>query len=117
MTGLDHYHAQVPDGVTGGYVLAEVRLLSSDEGGRTEPVAAGYRPQLFIGMTNRGARVYNDAVWVRLWPEVVRPGERCVVALVPLTQELLILLGEGSDIAFAEGHREIGQGVVLDVRS
>jgi translation elongation factor EF-Tu-like GTPase len=106
----------MPDEVRGGYLLAEVRLLRTDEGGRSDPVSEGYRPQLFIGLTRRGQRVYNDAVWVGLWPDVVAPGERCVVALAPLTPELLVLLGEGSDVAFAEGHREVARGTVLDVR-
>lgn len=82
---------------------ARVYVLSAREGGRTTPVASGYRPQFYI----RTADVVGD---IDLGGAgVVRPGET-----VTLTVELGrdVPLEPGLGFAIREGGRTVGAGTV-----
>ncbi|MEU4039202.1 elongation factor Tu [Streptomyces collinus] len=85
---------------------ARVYLLSGKEGGRTTPVASGYRPQFYI----RTADVVGD-IELTTAP-VARPGQT-VEMTVELGRE--IPLEPGLGFAVREGGRTVGAGTVLTV--
>ncbi|MFI7502733.1 elongation factor Tu [Streptomyces sp. NPDC049687] len=85
---------------------AQVYVLSAREGGRTTPVATGYRPQFYI----RTADVVGDVDLGET--AVARPGER-VVMTVELGREVPLEAGLG--FAVREGGRTVGAGTVTAV--
>ncbi|NWF30374.1 elongation factor Tu [Streptomyces sp. PKU-EA00015] len=85
---------------------AQVYVLSAREGGRSTPVATGYRPQFYI----RTADVVGD---VDLGAGgVARPGET-VTMTVELGRE--VPLESGLGFAIREGGRTVGAGTVTAV--
>ncbi|MFB7781467.1 elongation factor Tu [Streptomyces vinaceus] len=85
---------------------AQVYVLSAREGGRTTPVATGYRPQFYI----RTADVVGD---VDLGTAgVARPGET-VTMTVELGRD--VPLEPGLGFAIREGGRTVGAGTVSAV--
>ncbi|MCH0572614.1 elongation factor Tu [Streptomyces sp. MUM 136J] len=85
---------------------AQVYVLSAREGGRTTPLATGYRPQFYI----RTADVVGD---VDLGgAAVARPGEQ-VEMTVELGRE--VPLEPGLGFAVREGGRTVGAGTVTAV--
>ncbi|MET7917222.1 elongation factor Tu [Streptomyces avermitilis] len=85
---------------------ARVYVLSTREGGRTTPVATGYRPQFYI----RTADVVGD---VDLGDTAVaRPGDT-VTMTVSLGRG--VPLGPGLGFAIREGGRTVGAGTVTTV--
>ncbi|MFF5703365.1 elongation factor Tu [Streptomyces sp. NPDC012794] len=107
------------DGVRRGHVVAapgsvvpsrrftaRVYVLSAREGGRTTPVATGYRPQFYV----RTADVVGD---VDLGAAAVaRPGET-VAMTVELGRDVPLEAGLG--FAIREGGRTVGAGTVTAV--
>ncbi|MER5542557.1 elongation factor Tu [Streptomyces sp. NPDC002589] len=87
---------------------AQVYVLSAREGGRTTPVATGYRPQFYI----RTADVVGD---VDLGPVgVARPGDTVEMS-VELGRE--VPLEPGLGFAIREGGRTVGAGTVVSIGS
>ncbi|WP_328784167.1 elongation factor Tu [Streptomyces canus] len=82
---------------------AQVYVLSAREGGRTTPVATGYRPQFYI----RTADVVGDVDLGDV--AVARPGDR-VVMTVELGRD--VPLEPGLGFAIREGGRTVGAGTV-----
>jgi elongation factor Tu len=82
---------------------AQVYVLSAREGGRTTPVATGYRPQFYI----RTADVVGDVDLGEV--AVARPGEQ-VVMTVELGRD--VPLEPGLGFAIREGGRTVGAGTV-----
>ncbi|WP_128430575.1 elongation factor Tu [Streptomyces cyaneus] len=85
---------------------AQVYVLSAREGGRTTPVATGYRPQFYI----RTADVVGDIDLGEV--AVARPGET-VTMTVELGRE--VPLEPGLGFAIREGGRTVGAGTVTAV--
>ncbi|MGP3983033.1 elongation factor Tu [Streptomyces sp. KR80] len=85
---------------------AQVYVLSAAEGGRTTPVATGYRPQFYI----RTADVVGDMDLGET--AVARPGDT-----VTVTVELgrAVPLEAGLGFAIREGGRTVGAGTVVAV--
>ncbi|MHC3472266.1 elongation factor Tu [Streptomyces sp. 7R007] len=92
--------------VPGRRFSARVYVLSAREGGRTTPVATGYRPQFYI----RTADVVGDVDLGEA--AVVRPGET-----VTMNVELgrAVPLEPGLGFAIREGGRTVGAGTVSTV--
>ncbi len=88
------------------HFTAQVYVLSAREGGRTTPVASGYRPQFYI----RTADVVGDVDLGEVG--VARPGET-VVMTVELGREVPLEAGLG--FAIREGGRTVGAGTVTAV--
>ncbi|MGY0022416.1 elongation factor Tu [Streptomyces sp. cg35] len=85
---------------------AQVYVLSAAEGGRSTPVATGYRPQFYL----RTADVVGD---VDLGDTAVaRPGDT-VTMTVELGRD--VPLEPGLGFAIREGGRTVGAGTVTDV--
>ncbi|MFG2983946.1 elongation factor Tu [Streptomyces sp. NPDC048258] len=85
---------------------AQVYVLSAREGGRTTPVATGYRPQFYI----RTADVVGDVDLGEAG--VARPGET-VTMTVELGRD--VPLESGLGFAIREGGRTVGAGTVTAV--
>ncbi|MEU8651816.1 elongation factor Tu [Streptomyces sp. NPDC048737] len=85
---------------------ARVHVLSTREGGRSTPVATGYRPQFHI----RTADVVGDVDLAEV--AVARPGDT-VVMTVELGREMPLEPGLG--FAVREGGRTVGAGTVTTV--
>ncbi|WP_371658544.1 elongation factor Tu [Streptomyces sp. NBC_00280] len=85
---------------------AQVYVLSTREGGRTTPVATGYRPQFYI----RTADVVGDVDLGEM--AVARPGDT-VTMTVELGREVPLEAGLG--FAIREGGRTVGAGTVTAV--
>ncbi|WGM38161.1 elongation factor Tu [Caulobacter sp. NIBR1757] len=85
---------------------AQVFVLTPDEGGRHTPFGAGYRPQLFFGVTDvTGVLNPEDGVQVN-------PGDRAEIGF-----ELMKPVGIEPGVRFAirEGGRTVGAGIVTEV--
>jgi elongation factor Tu len=82
---------------------AQVYVLSAREGGRTTPVATGYRPQFYIRTADVVGNVDLGEVGV------ARPGDR-VVMTVELGRD--VPLEPGLGFAIREGGRTVGAGTV-----
>ncbi|MPY52363.1 elongation factor Tu [Streptomyces acidicola] len=85
---------------------AQVYVLSAREGGRTTPVATGYRPQFYI----RTADVVGDVDLGEV--AVARPGDT-VTMTVELGRDVPLEAGLG--FAIREGGRTVGAGTVTSV--
>jgi elongation factor Tu len=87
--------------------LAQVYVLSKEEGGRHTPFFNGYRPQFYVRTTDvTGAIKLPEGV------EMVMPGDN-----IEMTVELIVpvAMEEGVRIAIREGGRTVGAGVCTKV--
>jgi elongation factor Tu len=87
--------------------LAQVYVLSKEEGGRHTPFFNGYRPQFYIRTTDvTGAIKLPEGV------EMVIPGDNITMEVELGTP---VALEEGSRFAIREGGRTVGAGAVTKV--
>jgi elongation factor Tu len=87
--------------------LAEVYVLTKEEGGRHTPFFNGYRPQFYFRTTDvTGVVQLNPGV------EMVMPGDN-----VTVTAELIspIAMDQGLRFAVREGGKTVGSGVVTEI--
>ncbi|WP_255364275.1 EF-Tu/IF-2/RF-3 family GTPase, partial [Alcanivorax sp. HI0044] len=87
--------------------VAEVYVLSKDEGGRHTPFFNGYRPQFYFRTTDvTGACTLPEGT------EMVMPGDN-----VQMDVELIapIAMEDGLRFAIREGGRTVGAGVVAKI--
>ena len=95
-------------------IEAEIRFLTTDEGGRQTGVTSGYRPHHDFGLEGTqvdAAHVYDNNEWVH-------PGETVIAGLAfpPITQEHLVgRLQEGLEFTVQEGARIVGRGRVTQI--
>ncbi|MEO6223912.1 MAG: EF-Tu/IF-2/RF-3 family GTPase, partial [Vicinamibacterales bacterium] len=87
--------------------LAEVYVLTKEEGGRHTPFFKGYRPQFYFRTTD-----VAGSVELPEGMEMVMPGDN-----VQMTIELItpIAMDEGLRFAIREGGRKVGAGVVTKI--
>ena len=87
--------------------VAEVYVLSKDEGGRHTPFFANYRPQFYFRTTD-----VTGTVELPEGTEMVMPGDN-----VQLTVKLIapIAMDQGLRFAIREGGRTVGSGVVASI--
>lgn len=91
---------------------ARVAFLPTEQGGRTHPVATGYRVGMFFHPeSNEG----NDGILTLVDKDRCYPSEECVARIRPLFPELVQpLVHPGAVFEVREGRRVIGTGTVLD---
>jgi elongation factor Tu len=87
--------------------MAEVYILSKDEGGRHTPFFKGYRPQFYFRTTD-----VTGAVELPEGVEMVMPGDNISMAVSLINP---IAMEEGLRFAIREGGRTVGAGVVSKV--
>ena len=87
--------------------LAEVYVLTKDEGGRHTPFFKGYRPQFYFRTTD-----VTGSIELPAGTEMVMPGDN-----VQMTIELInpIAMEEALRFAIREGGRTVGAGVVTKI--
>jgi len=87
--------------------VAEVYVLSKEEGGRHTPFFNGYRPQFYFRTTDvTGVVTLSEGV------EMVMPGDHVNISVELITP---IAIEEGLRFAIREGGRTVGAGVVAGI--
>jgi len=87
--------------------MAEVYVLTKQEGGRHTPFFTGYRPQFYFRTTDvTGDIGLPDGV------EMVMPGDNVQMRVNLITP---IAIEEGVRFAIREGGRTVGAGVVTSI--
>ncbi|MFI5275726.1 MAG: EF-Tu/IF-2/RF-3 family GTPase, partial [Ktedonobacterales bacterium] len=87
--------------------LAQVYVLSKEEGGRHTPFFNGYQPQFYIRTTDVTGKIkLPEGV------EMVIPGDNIEMEV---TLQSPVALEEGSRFAIREGGRTVGAGAVTKV--
>jgi len=87
--------------------MAEIYVLSKDEGGRHTPFFNGYRPQFYFRTTD-----VTGAVDLPEGTEMVMPGDNISVEVTLIAP---IAMDDGLRFAIREGGRTVGAGVVAKV--
>jgi elongation factor Tu len=87
--------------------VAEVYVLSKDEGGRHTPFFKGYRPQFYFRTTD-----VTGAVELPEGVEMVMPGDNIQMSVTLIHP---IAMEEGLRFAIREGGRTVGAGVVAKI--
>jgi elongation factor Tu len=89
------------------HYLAEVYVLTKEEGGRHTPFFNGYRPQFYFRTTDvTGSAQLPEGV------EMVMPGDNVQMEIELITP---IAMDEGLRFAIREGGRTVGAGVVTKI--
>ena len=87
--------------------LAEVYVLTKEEGGRHTPFFNGYRSQFYFRTTD-----VTGSVQLAEGTEMVMPGDNVQMAIELITP---IAMDEGLRFAIREGGRTVGAGVVAKI--
>ncbi len=87
---------------------AEIYILTKEEGGRTSPFFAGYKPQFYFRTTD-----VTGAIELTGGAEMAMPGDNIKV-IVDLGEKP-IAMEEGVRFAVREGGRTVGAGVVTKI--
>jgi elongation factor Tu len=87
--------------------LAEVYVLTKEEGGRHTPFFKGYRPQFYFRTTD-----VTGTVQLPEGTEMVMPGDNVQMEIELITP---IAMDEGLRFAIREGGRTVGAGVVTKI--
>ncbi len=90
------------------HFLAEVYVLSKEEGGRHTPFFDGYRPQFYFRTTD-----VTGAIKLPEGQEMVMPGDNTNME-IELGQP--IAMDQGLRFAIREGGRTVGAGVVTEIK-
>ncbi|HEY9450139.1 MAG TPA: elongation factor Tu [Gemmatimonadaceae bacterium] len=89
------------------HYLAEVYVLTKEEGGRHTPFFNGYRPQFYFRTTD-----VTGTVQLPAGTEMVMPGDNVQMEIELITP---IAMDEGLRFAIREGGRTVGAGVVTKI--
>jgi elongation factor Tu len=89
------------------HYLAEVYVLTKEEGGRHTPFFNGYRPQFYFRTTD-----VTGSVQLPAGTEMVMPGDNIQMEITLITP---IAMDEGLRFAIREGGRTVGAGVVTKI--
>jgi elongation factor Tu len=87
--------------------MAEVYVLTKEEGGRHTPFFPGYRPQFYIRTTD-----VTGAIQLPEDAEMVMPGDNVQMGVELITP---VAIEEGLRFASREGGRTVGAGVVTSI--
>jgi elongation factor Tu len=87
--------------------MANVYVLSKDEGGRHTPFFTGYRPQFYFRTTD-----VTGSIKMKEGVEMIMPGDNAVLEV-----ELIAPIAMEKELRFAirEGGRTVGAGVVTEI--
>jgi elongation factor Tu len=87
--------------------VAEVYILTKDEGGRSTGVTTNYKPQFYMRTTDVTGEIKLEA-----GKDIAMPGDTVSVEVALITP---IAMEEGMKFAIREGGRTVGAGVVTKV--
>ena len=88
--------------------LAQVYILSKDEGGRHTPFFKGYRPQFYFRTTD-----VTGSITLPEGTEMVMPGDNVAMDVELITP---VAMDKGMNFAIREGGRTVGAGVVEAIK-
>jgi elongation factor Tu len=88
--------------------LAQVYILSKEEGGRHTPFFKGYRPQFYFRTTD-----VTGSVTLPEGTEMVMPGDNVAMDVELITP---VAMDKGMNFAIREGGRTVGAGVVEAIK-
>ena len=92
------------------HVTASIRLLKTEEGGRTSFVCSGYRPNMRFGA------LYTEGTLTFLDRQQAYPGDACEVQLTfvnpDYVRESLVVRAR---FDLMEGARKVGEGTLLAI--
>lgn len=92
--------------------IAKLIYLKPEQGGRSTPVASGYRPQLkfdFTELQTSGQQIFADR-------ELVYPGDEVIANITMLSPHFYLgKLEQGKQFEFREGARIIGTGEIIEI--
>jgi translation elongation factor EF-Tu-like GTPase len=92
------------------HVTAKIRLLKTEEGGRTSWVRSGYRPNIRFG------DLYTEGALTFLDHQQVYPGDKCEVRVTFANPDYVrAYLRVGVCFDITEGPRKVGEGVILSI--
>ncbi|HET9449632.1 MAG TPA: hypothetical protein VFO83_02055 [Aggregicoccus sp.] len=95
-------------------ILARLRLLTTEEGGRKGPIASDYRPDWNIGNRHEGRLELNGGRVFLEDREWLHPGEESVVRVEPLVSDRWMHVTPGMQMAMHEGSHICGVATVLE---
>src|SRR5580658_7419749 len=94
------------------HFTAELSLLSTEAGGRRNPIASGYRCNCWLSVNHDDDRSTHDATFRLVQTEQLSPGESGIADVVPHVPSYWRQLRAGSKFELREGPRKIGHGVL-----
>ena len=87
--------------------IAEVYILTKEEGGRHTPIFKGYRPQFYFRTTD-----VTGSVKLKAGVEMIMPGDNTSFSVELISP---VAMEKGLKFAIREGGRTIGAGAVADI--
>jgi hypothetical protein len=106
----------MPAAPIAAFIRANLRMKPTTEGGRSRPIASGYRCNCWFGArTDTGERSYNDAVIHLESTETLEPGSSAAVLLQPTFPDLWGEIEPGFVIDVCEGSRVVGEVTVIEL--
>ncbi len=94
-------------------LIVNLHLLSPEEGGRSTPIASGYRAGMFFEPDANGG---NDGILTIRDGDTCAPGETCTGSIRPLRPDLLPQsVKQSASFELREGWRVVAKGLVMDV--
>ena len=92
------------------HITARIRLLTTEEGGRTSCVRSGYRPNIRFG------DLYTDGALTLLDRQQASPGDECDVRVTFVNPAYVREhLQVGARFEITEGSRKVGEGAILAI--
>jgi len=89
--------------------IAQVYILSKEEGGRHTPFFKGYRPQFYFRTTD-----VTGSITLPEGTEMVMPGDNVAMDVELITP---VAMDKGMNFAIREGGRTVGAGVVEEIKA
>jgi translation elongation factor EF-Tu-like GTPase len=97
------------------FVRARLHLLTNQEGGRTAPIASGYRSHWTFPPEVHDDGQDGPLTFERRPGAWLQPGEQTIVRLHPLAPHLWPTLSPGLRLTMKEGARVVGTAEVIEV--
>ena len=93
------------------HVAAQLRLLTKEEGGRSAPIWANYRPRFYIGEAASDVAISQIAGSGQM-----NPGDEADVTIIfAFPENVASSLKTGAQFELREGARTVATGIITDV--
>jgi len=96
-----------------GFIRARLRLLSTEVGGRKDPILRKLRPDWNLSQTWKGAPALNGGSISLEGIESLAPGDEGIILILPRSPEDWTDVAIGTVLPMHEGARAIGHATVL----
>lgn len=100
-----------------GYIRARLRLVATEEGGRSGPIASGYRSH-WTFPTNVDQDGHDAPLTLEAGPDLwLEPGQETMIRLHPLVPYVWPVLTPGLSLKMCEGSRVVGYAEIVEIAS